>query len=327
MKQAEMVPVAVELFFTGLKTEMDIFIQLSDDKYVLINKVGQPFDLERLKRYKTKQITHLHIRKDDYHLFAQKQISIAGIIVKNEKFPNDKKTEVLSKISESVYKAIETLGLDITSFEAAKSLTQHVINLVESDANLSKLFEALARSSEITLKHSIAVGFIAPMIGRHLQWSRTETLEKLSLGGLLHDIGEKELRPDILEKSRADMNYEELKEYESHPYRGMMILSSLKFIPEDIISIVYDHHENSMGHGFPRKLWDMKIHPLARVVALANTFTELTLSEFENVPSLMPDDAVQHIERVMGQPFNKEVFYALKRLLQKSPQEIKKKVG
>ncbi len=315
MKHIEMVPVAVELFFTGLKTEMDIFIQLSDQKYVLINKAGQPFDLERLKRYKNKKITHLHIRKDDYHIFAMKQISIAGIVVQNEKFPNDKKTEVLSKIAESVYKAIETLGLDVTSFEAAKNLTQHVINLVESDASLSKLFEALARSSEITLKHSIAVGFIAPMIGRNLSWSRTETLEKLSLGGLLHDIGEKELRPDILEKSRADMSYEELKEYESHPYRGMMILSSLKFIPEDIISIVYEHHENSMGHGFPRKLWDMKIHPLARVVILANTFSELTLSQFDSVPSMTPQAAIEHIERVMGQPFNKEVFNALKKIL------------
>ncbi len=169
MKHKDMMAVSVDQFFTGLKIEMDIFIQLSQDKYVLVNRAGELFDTERLQRYQTKKITHLYVHKDDYSLFVNKQLSIAGIVVENEKFPPDRKTDVLSRIAETVYNSISELGLDTQSFETAKALSQHVIQFVERNSNLSKLFEALAKSSETTLKHSVAVGFLAPMIARNLK--------------------------------------------------------------------------------------------------------------------------------------------------------------
>lgn len=311
----DMVAVPIEHFFSGLKTEVDVYIQLSDEKYVLLTKAGESFELEQLQRYQVKSLTHLHIREQDYHLFLRKQITIAGIVLNNPQFATDKKTTVVSKVAGTVYQAFQKMGFDETSFNTAKEISQQVINLVESNASIGNLLEGLKKSSEESVSHSVAVGFVAPMIGKKMGWTRTETLEKLSLGGLLHDIGQKELPPETRNKPRAEWNYEEVKEYESHPYRGMMILASLKDIPEDIIAIVYEHHENSMGQGFPRKLWDMKIHPLARVVGLANTFCELTLKSTLNPTPMTPEEAVHCIEKTMGQPFNKEVFKALKALI------------
>jgi putative nucleotidyltransferase with HDIG domain len=316
--KSDMVAVPVEHFFSGLKTDVDVFIQLADHKFVMITRAGESFDLEQLKRYQIKNLSHLYINKDAYGTFMKKQISIAGIVLNNDQFGLGKKTQVVTKVAESIYQAIQTMGFDQVAFDAAKEISDQVINLVESHAPLAKLLEGLQKSSEETLRHSVAVSFVAPMIGQKLSWGRKETLEKLSLGGILHDIGEKELSPEAKGKPRAEWSFEEVKEYESHPYRGMMILSSLKNLPEDIIAIVYEHHENSMGQGFPRRLWDMKIHPLARVVAVANTFCELTLASALNPNPLSPAEAVAHMEKVMGQPFSKESFNALKKLVGES---------
>lgn len=315
----DMVAVPVEHFFSGLKTEVDVYIQLSDEKYVLLTKAGESFELDQLKRYQVKNLTHLYIRGQDYNLFLRKQISIAGIVLSSPQFAIDKKTNVLSKVAGSIYQSIQDMGFNNESYHSAKEISQQVINLVESNATIANLLEGLKKSSEESISHAVAVGFIAPMIGKKMGWGRSETLEKLSLGGLLHDIGQKELPTETQSKPRAQWSYDEVKEYESHPYRGMMILASLKDIPEDIIAIVYEHHENSMGQGFPRKLWDMKIHPLARVVGLANIFCELTLKSTLNPTPMTSEEAIHCIEKTMGQPFNKEVFKALKSLVTGTP--------
>jgi putative nucleotidyltransferase with HDIG domain len=317
----DMVAVPVEHFFSGLKTDVDVYIQLSEEKYIKLTKAGESFELDQLHRYQGKHVSHLYIKSPEYHLFLKKQISIAGIVLSNAQFTMDKKTNVVSKVAESIYQSLQELGLDEKTYESVKEISSHVTNLVEADTSLSHLFDSLQKSSEDALRHSVAVSFVAPMIGRKMDWGRTETLEKLCIGGLLHDIGEKELSQELKTKARADWSYDELKEYESHPYRGMMILSSLKNFPEDIIAIVYEHHENSMGQGFPRKLWDIKIHPLARVVGLANTFCELTLKSPVNPNPKTPAEAVQYIQKVMGQPFNKDVFKALRALVKLPPED------
>lgn len=311
----EMVAVPVERFFSGLKTEVDVYIQLSDAKYVLITKAGEAFDLAQLQRYQVKNITHLHIRTDDYSSFLNKQVSIAGIAVNNSEFAIEKKSNIVSKVAESVYQAIYQLNLNEKDLQSASEISNQVIALVESNTPLANLMESLQQSSEESLQHSVAVCFVAPMIAKKMEWTRKETLEKLSLGALLHDIGKKELSPELLAKPRSEWTFDEVREYETHPYRGMLILSSLKNVPEDVIAIAYQHHENSMGQGFPRRLWDMRIHPLARVVAVANVFCNLTLKTSLNLIPMSAAKAIEYIDQTMGQPFNKEVFKALEKLV------------
>ena len=69
---------------------------------------------------------------------------------------------------------------------------------------------------------------------------------------------------EILKKSRGELTYDEVKEYENHPYRGMQLLSAIEDMSADVIAITYEHHENSIGQGFPRRLWDMKLNPLQK---------------------------------------------------------------
>src|ERR1035438_9099714 len=124
--------------------------------------------------------------------------------------------------------------------------------------------------------HSVAVSVFSVMIGVQVGW-KSVVLEKLALGGLLHDIGKKEISPEILSKPRALMKESEVAEFESHAVRGMHILRSLPEVPDDVIAIAYEHHEAAFGQGYPRKLKLVYINPLARVVGLANEFALLTM--------------------------------------------------
>jgi HD-GYP domain-containing protein (c-di-GMP phosphodiesterase class II) len=217
-----------------------------------------------------------------------------------------------------VYDGFNQLGMAGDAFDGAQVISQSVVKLVQQKSSIASLLEGLNSVSEEVFKHSMGVCFISPMIGISLGWTRSETLEKLSLGGLLHDIGKRELSPDILRKSRAELTYDEVKEYENHPFRSVQLLSTIPDLPADVIAIAYEHHENSIGQGFPKRLWDMKLNPLSRVVALANTFCELTMGSATYTEKKTAVEAIQHIETILGQPFNKQAFRAFKEFVIKS---------
>jgi HD-GYP domain-containing protein (c-di-GMP phosphodiesterase class II) len=46
------------------------------------------------------------------------------------------------------------------------------------------------------------------------------------------------------------------------------VLRTVPGIPPEVISIVHEHHENSAGEGYPRRLDDGKINPLSKIVGL-----------------------------------------------------------
>jgi HD-GYP domain-containing protein (c-di-GMP phosphodiesterase class II) len=142
-----------------------------------------------------------------------------------------------------------------------------------------------------------------------------QTLEKLALGGLLHDVGLKELPRELLEKSRHLMSAEEVQTYETHVYRGVEILQSMPSVPEEVIAMLFEHHENAIGQGYPRKLRDFKMNPLAKVVALADAFADMTLKNPQNSNIKTPEEAINYIEVTLGQPYNKPTFAALKQVL------------
>ena len=114
------------------------------------------------------------------------------------------------------------------------------------------------------------------------------------------------------------MTPDEIQLYETHAYRGTQLLLSLGMVPDDIVSIVYEHHENSLGQGYPRRIRDVMIHPMARVVALANQFVDLTFKGTNCPQPRSPREALIYMEVTMGQPFNKEAFRALKSLVARS---------
>jgi len=57
----------------------------------------------------------------------------------------------------------------------------------------------------------------------------------------------------------------------------MELMTHLQCGSSDILQIIHEHHENCRGMGYPMKLKSVHIHPLAKVIAVANDFCNLVL--------------------------------------------------
>ncbi len=314
---SHLVSVPISRFILGLKTDVDVFIKLSDQNFIFLIKAGDSFEKNQLERYKDHHIKDLYVKKEDYLKFLKKQISISDAILKNTTIDFDKKMAVFSKVAASVFDELENNGLSSTYFMMSKEIAGNVVDVVERHPDLNKLLASLTNISEDFSRHSIAVSVVSTLIAIEMGWNRRDTLEKISFASLLHDIGKKEIDPVILNKPIEMMSDSEIAEYASHSFRGMMLLQAIPGMPEDIINIVYEHHENDLKEGYPRNIWDAKIHPLARVVGVANAFCDLTVKSSLRPNALVVEEAVNQMLPMSVKPFSKEPYEALQRIIKK----------
>ena len=91
------------------------------------------------------------------------------------------------------------------------------------------------------------------------------------------------------------------------------MLQTVPNIHNDIIAIVYEHHENSIGLGFPRKLRELRMNPLARVVALANAFVDLIMPTSKKSAKKSVFQAIYHLEAIQGRPYHRDADTAATR--------------
>jgi HD-GYP domain-containing protein (c-di-GMP phosphodiesterase class II) len=102
------------------------------------------------------------------------------------------------------------------------------------------------------------------------------------------------------------------------------MLKSIKIVPEDVITIVYEHHENASGFGYPRHIKSIRIHPLARVVGIADAFCEITIKGPTAQRVRPVPEAFHYFEKNFSQFYARELMSALRDVISKSVPGLKK---
>lgn len=312
----DFMPIPISEFVQGVTIPVDLYVRLSEEKFVLVGKAGALSNVEQFKKYQNREVSYLWVLKKEYYKISHQTISLAGIALNKKDLSDGQKSTLITHAARSVFRQIESMGMDLEIYNNAKMVTEAVLGLVETHRSLNDLFASLRAYSDHLMAHSIAVSSISVMIGQSLGYEKKATLEKLALGGLLHDIGLKALPQDLIKKPLAQMTPEEIQTYETHPFRGMQMLQSLGVVPDDIVSIVYEHQENSIGQGYPQRIRDIKMHPLAKVVSLADAYANLIIANPNCPEPKNPREALMYIEHTLGLPYNREAFRALKKIIE-----------
>jgi len=148
-----------------------------------------------------------------------------------------------------------------------------------------------------TQKHCMRVAVFSLHIGRAVGLAE-EQVKSVGRAAFLHDIGKMATPEAILRKPSA-LNPEELAIMRKHPYDGYQLLKKTTPLLDDAAEIVYAHHENFDGTGYPRGLKGEEIPFGARIVAVANTWDSITSDlPYRKAKSL--DAADEELQRCRG---------------------------
>ncbi len=199
-------------------------------------------------------------------------------------------TFTIEKIASQMAVALENAQL----YEDMRSL---FINTIASLAN------AIDAKSPWTKGHSERVMHIAARIAKEMGLPET-TVERIRLGGLLHDIGKIGVIEAVLEKPAA-LSEDEFPPLRAHPEKGIAILSPIAQL-RDVLPAILHHHERYDGTGYPKGLKGEDIPLSARIVAVADAFDAM-VSERPYRKGFDISEAIGELRRGAGSQFDPKV--------------------
>lgn len=198
-------------------------------------------------------------------------------------------TEVYSKkIDEfkSCLSAIER-GEQISE-EPLYEIVEGIVGVVQNKTELFQYSYYLSGLDDYNYIHSVNVSVLCHVFANWLELS-DENVRRVSIAGLLHDIGKSRIDPDIVERE-PDISEREMIEFKRHPEYSYDMIKD-QDIDDEIKRAVFCHHERIDGSGYPSGLKGDRISPFAKIVAICDAYDkEITKNK------LCPFDVINSFE-------------------------------
>lgn len=159
-------------------------------------------------------------------------------------------------------------------FDKIKTPVLNIIQQLFLDDYALYCLQQFRKIDDYTFNHGLHVGLIAGMIGYWQEYD-TKAIETLIIAGLFHDLGKLSIDRELLLKA-GTITDSELQTLKNHSLFSLEHLHKTTFATPDIEQAILQHHERRDGSGYPAGLTAKDIHPLARILAVADTYHAAT---------------------------------------------------
>ncbi|MBF0421798.1 MAG: HD-GYP domain-containing protein [Magnetococcales bacterium] len=202
--------------------------------------------------------------------------------ISNQSNPIKPFSEELSAAAEVKSKARKIVGHVLADARLGKQVTlapvqDAVRGMAESmfrnpDAILS--LSLIKKRDEYTFMHSVNVGVFLMSFCRALDMPE-ETIIKVGVGGMLHDIGKMKTPENILNKP-GKLTDEEFLIMKQHVVFSRQILEQTPGIPDISIYVAAQHHERFDGTGYPSGMRGEEINEFGQMAAIVDVYDAIT---------------------------------------------------
>ncbi len=242
----------------------------SESRYEVLASVGDCVDAhgeivpEIVHALQRAEQARQHVIKDDCFVgyFPSQHVAASLLYLNGVSEVDELDMRLIDIFSTHVTLAFENLLLNKEIFDTQAELINRLGDVVES------------RSPE-TGNHIRRMSEVSYLLARALGYDEAEA-ELVKRAAPMHDIGKVAI-PDAILLKPGRLDGDEWKIMQQHPTIGHDILKgSERPILEAAATIAHQHHEHYDGTGYPQGLKHDKIHPYARIVAVADVFDALT---------------------------------------------------
>src|SRR3954465_5683279 len=109
LQDVEMVPIPIQEFLSGPTIPVNLYVRLTDDKYVCVAKEDAKTHLDQLRSYENRDVEYLFVRRENYYRYVGTHLMIAGVIINRNEIAIEGKIDFLTKASAAVMREIELL--------------------------------------------------------------------------------------------------------------------------------------------------------------------------------------------------------------------------
>jgi len=128
--------------------------------------------------------------------------------------------------------------------------------------------------ANVMVRNSVLSAMTSYQLAKWNKFPEKDWLQ-IAMAGLLHDIGNVKVDPAILNKP-SRLSAEEQQEMRQHTVYGFRLLEGAASLNQGVWLAALQHHERIDGSGYPMKVKGEKIHPYAKIVAIADVYHAMT---------------------------------------------------
>lgn len=285
------------------KLVTDIYLKIND-KYIKYKERDDELPVDKYDLFISKNVKEIFLHKSDFPFFMDWLTEAKQKVVDQitEKVGEEHRELVVQReeIKEIVFETFADEELNTENVKILRDQTSKFIESVKENQVPQAVLAKLTSHSPSIADHSVNVANIAVYIAMVLGHGHSFTLENIYLAGIFHDYGKAKIPANILEDKEHALYHQRMND---HPINGVKMLKKMKDIPEQVIMMVEQHHEQYNGQGYPNGLKGDQIFDLSKIIALANFFDN-TVIENSTKPQEMYRIACKAIEYDRGKNFD-----------------------
>ncbi|MCR9203229.1 MAG: hypothetical protein NXH75_01540 [Halobacteriovoraceae bacterium] len=307
-KEKKFCKVNLNFFYSTKEVFCDVYLKLSDDKFVKVLNRYDIVDFTDLKKFQERSIKYLFVRERDFGFITKKLVqSLRPItdLTSNslELIQNPSLNMVFSiQLQETVSETVQKIGLNAEAVEMTSIAVNSTMSLLDNNDEVFGVLEKSIKGENYCSEHSFLLAFLGGAILKESPYSDHKSALALTLAAFFHDVTVED--PELAKIQNLNeykykiMGYEEQEEYLQHPQKAMKLLGEIEGIPAECFSIIENHHENYQGTGFPQGLDYKRLSPLSSIFNLAH---ELALyiydsgGEPKNIHSILDELAKLYV--------------------------------
>jgi len=270
MKKTKLFPITK--IIDNSTTDFDLFLQTQFGN-VLYGNHGYFWERDELNRL----IHHGYenfITKDSDSSLVDAYIMMQKLPVPNLDTTPTERLNSIQDIAANFSQCLYANKFTQPMLRKGKEIASHLVESIEEDIKCINGISSLAGHDYYTYYHSVRVATYAVAIAVKMDIRDNDSLKQIALGGILHDIGKKNVPLTVINKN-GPLTKEEWKLIRSHPSSGFEAVkgSLLEHIPREII---LHHHEKLDGSGYPHSLKENSLIIESQITTLADIFDALT---------------------------------------------------
>jgi len=273
-------PISINILHLLGNAPAEIYIKLSDQKYLQCLSQDDIFSDNDFEKYKSKNVRYLYLSQTSAHDLIRSTEKSFLIISEKEKLSFDEKVLINHQI---ISELIKVVGFNTATETIVKKNIAHTLNCIGKNPELNKAWNLIHSMGDYPSKLYMIQSYLCAFVLEKLKWYSDATQFKLTLASFLQDISLNNLNllkiyhyQEFLEKKDQFSSIDQ-KNFIDHPIKAKSFLEQFKEIPPDIDRIILDQHEMPDGNGFPRGLKATQISPISAVFILTGMVSKAIL--------------------------------------------------
>lgn len=299
-------PIGIKLLLSIRDIPVDIFIKLSEGKFIKVFSQGGVFDETDFLKYQQKDISKLYALNFTTDILVQK---VQGMIEKiSLAHGKSNKGQAVVETQDLILSTFKEYGFQEGLISAVELQIQDTLKICGSDKTLSLLINKMLKlKGSYISRHSFMLSAVTVSMANIVGWNSETTAQKLVISSLFHDVY---LKEDVLNEVQELEGKKYDEDFKTHPQKAAELLDKIPRVPPDTGRIVLEQHEVGQGSGIPRSIAVHETTPLGQLFTFSHFLVDAILESQQN-GVISTEEIYQKLEKISHQSIKYKKFLAL----------------